>query len=364
MRLIIGGFCQGKSSYAAARFPGYAIYDENNYATLSGSASEGVILNHLHLIIRELLKAEKGEQEIREIFLRLGETTPDIVFISDEIGCGIVPIQPEDRQWREVTGRVLIALAEKSREVIRITAGIPQVIKKTVQVHLIRHGKTPGNLERRYIGRTDESLSEAGRKDIQCRKYPPADFVFTSPMKRCRETGEIIYPSVPKKVIPEFRETDFGAFEGKKYDELKDIPAYVRWLESGGTQAFPEGESREKVAERVKAGFRKVQECIRKLSEETPVTSVALVVHGGTIMTLLSELFRGNYYDYQVRNGEGYSFELSYDGLCSGLRAGSYHRRSGELVPSGSVDWESDSEVNSVLPGEGGEGDGGDGKKA
>lgn len=235
---------------------------------------------------------------------------------------------------------------------------------RTVRIHLIRHGRTLGNAEGRYIGRTDESLSVAGRKDIQSRKYPPVDFVFTSPMKRCVETADIIYPETLKQVIPEFRETDFGKFEGKNYEELKDNMVYIQWLESGGTQAFPEGESRGEVAERVKAGFRKVQECIRKLSEGTPVVSVALVVHGGTIMALLSELFGGNYYDYQVRNGEGYSFELSYDGLCSGLRAGSYHRRSGELVPSGSVDWESDSEVNSVLPGEGGEGDGGDGAEA
>lgn len=130
MELIIGGFSQGKSSYAAARFPGYALYNETNYAAFPDQTSEGVILNHLHLIVRELLEAGKSEGEILQRLRQMEESTSDMVFISDEIGCGIVPMEPEDRQWREVTGRVLIALAAEASEVIRITAGIPQVIKK------------------------------------------------------------------------------------------------------------------------------------------------------------------------------------------------------------------------------------------
>lgn len=222
----------------------------------------------------------------------------------------------------------------------------------TVRIYLIRHGRTPGNEERRYIGRTDESLSEAGRSDIGSRQYPPVNFVFTSPMKRCVETAEIIYPQVSKEIIPEFRETDFGIFEGKNYEELKGNTLYIRWLESGGTLAFPEGESREEVRERVKEGFQRVRKHIRERGKAGAETSVALVVHGGTVMELVSELFGGNYYDYQVRNGEGYSFELSYDGLCSGLRAGFDSGRSGELAPSGTVDGESDSEADGNLSGE------------
>lgn len=130
MRLIIGGFRQGKSSYASACFPGYTLYDERNYEDISDSDSEGIILNHVHLIIRELLHKGFTEVEIRQLFRQMTATLPDILFISDEIGCGIVPLETEERQWREVTGRVLIALAADATEVIRMTAGIPQVIKK------------------------------------------------------------------------------------------------------------------------------------------------------------------------------------------------------------------------------------------
>ena len=45
-------------------------------------------------------------------------------------------------------------------------------------IYLIRHGKTPGNEEKKYIGVTDESLSDIGRKEILSKKYPKADIIF------------------------------------------------------------------------------------------------------------------------------------------------------------------------------------------
>ena len=89
---------------------------------------------------------------------------------------------------------------------------------------LIRHGETLGNAEKRYIGRTDEPLSEAGRKAVAENaargKYPPADIVFSSPMKLCLETALLIYPDKTVTVEENLREIDFGIFEGKSYAEL------------------------------------------------------------------------------------------------------------------------------------------------
>ena len=53
------------------------------------------------------------------------------------------------------------------------------------KILLIRHGKTQGNLERRYIGRTDEPLCEAGRAALEGRSYPACDILLSSPMVRC-----------------------------------------------------------------------------------------------------------------------------------------------------------------------------------
>ena len=63
---------------------------------------------------------------------------------------------------------------------------------------LIRHGKTQGNLEYRYIGsRTDESLCPQGIAELKQKQYPAVVRVFVSPMKRCLETAAFLYPGVP-----------------------------------------------------------------------------------------------------------------------------------------------------------------------
>ena len=60
---------------------------------------------------------------------------------------------------------------------------------------LIRHGQTQGNRERRYIGcRTDEPLCPEGIAQLQNRHYPPVSRVFVSPMRRCVETANLLYP--------------------------------------------------------------------------------------------------------------------------------------------------------------------------
>ena len=110
-------------------------------------------------------------------------------------------------------------------------------------ITLIRHGKTAGNYEKRYIGITDEQMTLEGENEIRSRVYPNADIVFSSPLKRCIRTANIIYPGADLQIIEEFKETDFGHFEGKNYIELSKNPEYIRWIESGGTAPFPGGES-------------------------------------------------------------------------------------------------------------------------
>ena len=56
---------------------------------------------------------------------------------------------------------------------------------------LIRHGKTKGNREKRYIGKTDEPLE---KNTVIVKKYPKTDIVISSPMKRCIMTANLIYP--------------------------------------------------------------------------------------------------------------------------------------------------------------------------
>lgn len=178
---------------------------------------------------------------------------------------------------------------------------------------LLRHGKTLGNSQGRYIGYTDESLSDEGIKEIiessKSISFKPS-LVYTSGMKRCRETMNLIWPEVECREIEELREIDFGLFEGKNYRDLQGNPDYQSWIDSNGELPFPRGESREAFIERVMKGFSKALEECKKDSEGTK-TNIGLIVHGGTIMAIMSSLFSGNYFDYQVKNGRGY--EVTWD---------------------------------------------------
>ena len=183
-----------------------------------------------------------------------------------------------------------------------------------IDIVLIRHGLTKNNVEKRYCGKkNNDDLLEEGIlaliKNIVDGLYPAADMVFSSSQLRTTNTAKVIYPNIQSIVVDEFDETDFGEFEGKNYEELKDNPAYQKWIDSNGEDAFPNGESKAEYCERVKRGFGKVLlEASKKQAK-----SIAIVGHGGTIMALLSSYANKNYYDCMVSVGCGYVCEYSYD---------------------------------------------------
>ena len=91
-----------------------------------------------------------------------------------------------------------------------------------IKIAMIRHGKTYGNTLGRYIGVTDEPLCEEGKKELEQRTMDTVELLFVSPLKRCLETADVLYPYAKQVKIPEFAECNFGEFENKNYQELKD----------------------------------------------------------------------------------------------------------------------------------------------
>ena len=176
-----------------------------------------------------------------------------------------------------------------------------------IKIWLIRHGMTEGNLKGRYIGRTDEHLCQEGKKALSELSYPVPDGLFISPMIRCRETAEILFPRKKFRIMDQLSETDFGDFENKNYRELAGNPDYQAWIDSGGNLPFPGGESREAFRERTLEGFQKV---IAICSGEN-LQSAVLIVHGGTIMTLMEAWGRPerDFYSWHVKNGHCYVTE-------------------------------------------------------
>lgn len=205
-----------------------------------------------------------------------------------------------------------------------------------ITIWLIRHGMTAGNREQRYVGTTDEPLCEEGRQQMMAKrpriKSDAIQNVYVSPMLRCRETAEILFPTVGQITEAGFRECSFGEFEYRNYQELNGNPDYQAWIDSGGIIGFPGGEDQKAFCGRVQAAF---ETCIREdvmpkarrwkqtyagSNAAEKAFTMAMVVHGGTIMAILSKwaVPHQNYFHWQVKNGCGYLVCLDTDEWLAG----------------------------------------------
>ncbi len=158
----------------------------------------------------------------------------------------------------------------------------------TYKIHWIRHGRTGESTEGLYLGRMDPPLSEAGKQQLQNNaqsfSYPPAQMVYTSPLRRCTQTAQILYPDRLTVPMDAFCECDFGDFTGKSFAQLKGLDAYQKWVEGGFEAAPPSGESGMALLSRAICGL---QEIFTRMTAEK-MTDVAVITHGGVIMSLLS----------------------------------------------------------------------------
>lgn len=184
---------------------------------------------------------------------------------------------------------------------------------KSYVIHLIRHGLTKGNLDGRYIGQKNVPLSIEGVSQLLEMKkqyeYPEAQAYFTSPMGRCVDTMKILYPKVKPIVMEDLKEYDFGDFEGKTAQELKEDERYQAWLAGGPDAAPPFGESNGDFARRIYTAFTKIVEGLMK----TGTTSAVICTHGGVIMTLLTlvGLPELPMYEWMTANGAGYTLRIT-----------------------------------------------------
>lgn len=126
MRLVIGGAWQGKKDWVIRH------WSVDPSAVIDGAECDaealkhGAAVDHFHLLVRRWLDA--GEDADRKTEAMLQEN-PDIIVISDETGCGIVPVDKKEREYRELHGRICCRLAARADEVVRVCCGIGQRIK-------------------------------------------------------------------------------------------------------------------------------------------------------------------------------------------------------------------------------------------
>lgn len=130
MILITGGRYQGKETFAREMAKqgetGFERCCDSEH-TVDGRTDSpellsdaGLILHMEQFIRREMEQGGKPERLIR----RLIEENSRAVVVADEIGSGVVPIEPFEREYRETAGRMCQKLASASDRVYRVVCGI------------------------------------------------------------------------------------------------------------------------------------------------------------------------------------------------------------------------------------------------
>jgi alpha-ribazole phosphatase len=180
-------------------------------------------------------------------------------------------------------------------------------------LYLLRHGET--GKQGRYIGSMDVPLSETGREQVRgtakLLRRKNIDTIFSSPMRRCRQTCELLEIDCPNVVSPLLREVDFGQWEGKSFGEIVACdPAGVdRWTSDPETFCFPGGEPL--------AAFRHRVSTFKKILDNNNGKRLLLVAHGGVIRHLLCSLMglpSEKYLLFDVQPGSFTSLRVYSDG--------------------------------------------------
>lgn len=126
MYFITGGVYAGKTAYAAKQFDIRPEMITDGADCTFETAMAAVCIKNYQQLIRRLLA--DGQQPF--LFTQtLLDKNPDVIIMMNEIGCGIVPLEREERRWREQTGWCGCLIAERARAVVRLCCGCPSVLK-------------------------------------------------------------------------------------------------------------------------------------------------------------------------------------------------------------------------------------------
>lgn len=165
--------------------------------------------------------------------------------------------------------------------------GIHARFIEVTRVWLIRHGEPAEESRGRCYGALDVGLSEKGRAQIarvaEHLRDEPIDAIYCSPRSRAVDSAQILAGARSFEVCQDFREIDFGEFEGRTYDDIAErFPEiYQQWMTKPTKVKFPNGECFSEMRERVLRAFDAIE-------RESNGRTVAIVSHGGVNRILIA----------------------------------------------------------------------------
>ena len=261
------------------------------------------------------------------------------VIVANEVGCDGVCYDDFTSGYIERLGALGCEIAARADLVVEVVAGVPVVVKgalplgiegdggsghgdggsaagdggrlEPLEFVLIRHGQTPGNGQRRYVGAIDQPLSDEGRKQAEAAgAHGDVARVYVSTLKRTHETAALMFPRAEQVVVEGVQEMDFGAFAGRTADEMADDPDYLAWVDGMCTGRCPGGESQAQLTDRVCAALERLLREAAARGERR----VVMVGHGGTMMSFLDRYMPGQraYWEWLTGNCEGYRMNVGF----------------------------------------------------
>ncbi len=155
---------------------------------------------------------------------------------------------------------------------------------------LIRHGETDYNSNRRYCGFSNPPLNASGILQVKSLVKQLKEFdvvaVYSSDLLRAVQTAKAVFPKHQIKTMIDFRELNFGIFEGLNYSEIMEkYPGLYRdWIKDPSNVLLPNGEEFGEFRKRVSSALFSIISLNKN-------KTIALVTHSGPIRLILCEVF-------------------------------------------------------------------------
>ncbi len=186
---------------------------------------------------------------------------------------------------------------------------------KNYKLHLVRHGLTEGNIKGVYLGAgIDSPVSEEGIKRLNSLlerfEYPNSQKIYSSPMRRARESSEILFKDKEYVIVSDLMECKFGEFEGKTAQELmKTNENFAKWLDVSSGYVPEGGESSMEFANRCASALNEIFTDMMT----NGIFEATAVCHGGVISILLAMFAypKKGVNEWMADNGCGYTIQTT-----------------------------------------------------
>ncbi len=205
---------------------------------------------------------------------------------------------------------------------------------------LVRHAKSEWNATGQWTGHADPSLSKDGKDEAHRTALQLAHLnihkAYTSPLKRCKETLDILIERLGLSHIPyishdALKERDYGDFTGKNKWEVKEEVGDERFqrIRRGWDEPIPGGETLKDVHDRVVPYYES-----HIHPDLLAGLNVCVVAHGNSLRALvkyLENIREEEIAELEIGVGEAHIYEIDGQGRITGKEIRAENTQKGKI---------------------------------